>query len=74
MGETAQIQQSNDLMSHLPFSSKLGRVNGCSRSALKISGISELMFCVGCKVQQVKKKKKKEMTSRLLGETTVKLE
>lgn len=43
-----------EIMSHLPFSSKFGRVNGCSRSALKISGISELMFSTsfGCKVQQ----------------------
>ena len=29
---------------HLPLSSKFGRVNGCSRRALKISGISVLMF------------------------------
>lgn len=43
-----------DPISHSPFSSKLGRVNGCSRRALKISGISALMFCAsfGCKVRR----------------------
>lgn len=29
---------------HLPLSSKFGRANGCSRRALKISGISVVMF------------------------------
>lgn len=39
-----ELNHYQNLSLGLPLSSKFGRVNGCSRRALKISGISVVMF------------------------------